>query len=313
MSLVDKPNFLSLLILGGVVLIAGGYGVITYTQSPDMEHFSVDPDYDFGFNFDRPDRVAELPKDLKEISGLAPWNTNEEVLAVQDEDGKLFVINSGTGDVKETLSFGKDRDYEGLARKGDDIYVLEKDGDIHHLTYVKGQQDYNADKLETAFSYRNDTEGMAYDPVTKNLLIVPKEQELNPTDEDKYRHGIYGFNLSDSVLAFQPLFFIDELEVGEIIYGKTARYSFKPSGIAVDPITEDVYVLASVGKIMIVINRESEIKHIELLKERVFRQPEGITFNEAGDLFISSEGKSKNGIVATFRRNTKQEKGSTNE
>ncbi|WP_020567876.1 hypothetical protein [Neolewinella persica] len=309
MSLLDKPNLLSLLILGGVVLLAGGYGVVTYTQSPDLEHFPVDPDYGFAFNFDQPNIVVDVPKDLKEISGLAPWRADDEVLAVQDEDGKLFVLNTNTGKVKHELSFGKDRDYEGVARKGDNIYVLERDGDIHHLVYAEGKEIFEADKLETSFSYRNDTEGICLDPATGHLLIVPKEQELNPSDEDKYRHGIYGFNLADSVLAFQPLFYIDELEVGEIIYGKIARYSFKPSGIAVDPVTKDIYVLASVGKILIVIGRESEIKHIELLKEKIFSQPEGITFNEAGDLFISSEGRGKNGIVATFKRNVTQVKG----
>ncbi|MFK8161503.1 MAG: hypothetical protein AB8H12_03485, partial [Lewinella sp.] len=97
MSLLDKPNLLSILILGGVVLLAGGYGVVTYTQSPDLEHYPVDPEYGFAFNFDRPDIVVDLPKDLKEISGLAPWRTNDEVLAVQDEDGILFVLNTNTG------------------------------------------------------------------------------------------------------------------------------------------------------------------------------------------------------------------------
>ncbi|MFT5998106.1 MAG: hypothetical protein ACI81P_000554 [Neolewinella sp.] len=313
MSLLNKPNLLSLLILGGVVLIACGYGVVTYTQSPDREHFPVDPAYDFAFNFDQPDKVVDLPKDLKEISGLAPWRAADEVLAVQDEKGKLFVLNTNTGKVKDKLSFGKDRDYEGVARIGNDIYVLEGDGDIFHISYTDGKEVFKAGKLETPFSLQNDTEGICLDPVTGHLLIVPKARQLNPADKDMHQHGVYGFNLTDSMLAQQPLFYVDELEVGKVVYGKTTRYHFKPSGIAVDPITKDIYVLASVGKILIVINRESEIKHIELLKKKVFRQPEGLTFNEIGDLFISSEGKSGKGIVATFKRNTRQEKGTTNE
>lgn len=313
MSLVDRPNLLSLLILGVVVLIAGTYGVVTYTQSPDLEHYQVDQTYNFGFNFDQPSNVVKLPKELKEISGLADWKEPDQVLAVQDEDGKLFVLDTRTGNVLESFKFGKDRDYEGVARIKDNIYVLERDGDIHCTKYTYGEEALNAEKLETSFSYRNDTEGIAYDPVSGKLLIVPKEQELNPTEQDKYRHGIYGFSLEDSTLEAQPLFFIDELQVGEIIYGKKTRYNFKPSGIAVDPITEDIYVLASVGSMMIVIDRESEIKHIELLKEKVFRQPEGITFNAAGDLFISSEGRSGKGNVVTFKRRGQPEKGTNNE
>ena len=306
MSMFNKPNLLSLLILGGIVLIAGGYEMATYTQGSDLEHFPVDMEYDFPFNFDQPDMVVDLPKNLKEISGLAPWRAEDEVLAVQDEKGKLFIINTNTGKVKRKLSFGKDRDYEGVARNGDDIYVLEQDGDIYHISYMDGKEAYKAKKMKSSFSYRNDTEGIGLDPITGYLLIVPKEKELNPADKGIHRHGIYGFNLTDSILAPQPLFYVDELEVGEMVYGKTARYRFKPSGIAVDPITKDIYVLASVGKILIVINRHSEIKHIELLKEKIFRQPEGLTFNKTGDLFLSSEGKSAKGIVATFKRTSSQ-------
>jgi uncharacterized protein YjiK len=309
MSLLNKPNLLSVLILGAVVILAVGYGAVTYTQAPDLEHYPVDPEYDFAFNFDQPDNLVDLPKDLKEISGLAPWRANDEVLAIQDEDGILFILNTNTGKVKQKVSFGKDLDYEGIARDGDNIYVLERDGDIHHIAYSDGEKSFKSAKLETSFSYRNDTEGICLDPVSGDLLIVPKELELIQANEQQHRHGIYSYSLTNSILAAKPLYYVDELEVGAAVYGKTVRYHFKPSGIAVDPITKDIYVLASVGKILIVINRENEIKHIELLKEKVFRQPEGIAFNENGDLFVSSEGKSKKGIVATFKRNTSQVKG----
>lgn len=313
MSLIDRPNFLSILILLGVILIAGGYGVITYTQSPDLEHYRVDPDYDFGFNFDRPDQVVKLPKELQEISGLTSWKSDVEVLAVQDEAGVVFVLNTMDGKIQESFEFGKDRDYEGIARVDDDIYVLERDGDIHHSRYQPKQKEVKSVKLETRFSYRNDTEGICYDPATGSLLIVPKEQELNPTDEDKYRHGIYAYNLKDSMMRSQPICFVDELAVGQAIYGKPGRYNLKPSGIAVDPITEDIYVLAAVGNILVVINRESQIKHIELLKEKVFRQPEGITFNASGDLLLSSEGRGGKGVLVTFIRRGQKKKATDNE
>lgn len=305
MSLLERPNLISILILSGVVLIAGAYGLITYTQGPEMEHYDVDPDYGFGFNFERPDKVVKLPDDLEEISGLAGWLNEDDVIAVQDEDGKLFIVDTQTGNIKADFKFGKDRDYEGIARNGSDIYVLERDGDVHHLVYEEGKEKYDARKIETDFSYRNDTEGIAYDKVTNSLLIVPKEQELNP-QEDDYRHGVYAVDLESGEMEPQPRFFIDEFAVGEAVYGKRKPYKFKPSGIAVDPVTDDVYVIASVGNLMVVIDRESDIKHIELLKEKTFTQPEGISFNAAGDIFISSEGRGGKAVIVTFRRKAGQ-------
>lgn len=302
MSLIERPNLLSILILGGVVLIATTYGFLTYTQAPDLEHYQVDPDYEFGYNFDRPDQVVELPNDLKEISGLSPWFEDDEILAVQDEDGELFVLSTQTGSIKQSIKFGKDRDYEGVARVDSIIYVLERDGDIHTFSYSEGVMEYDAEKIETSFSYRNDTEGIAYDKLTNSLLITPKEQELNPAEGEDFKHGIYSFSLESGQMNAQPVMYIDEFEVGEAIYKKRTRFAFKPSGIAVDPITDDIYLIASVGKIMIVIDRESEIKHIELLKENIFRQPEGLEFNAAGDLFISSEGKGGKAVLARYSR-----------
>lgn len=291
---------LSILILGVVVLIAGTYGMLTYTQSPDLEHYAVDPDYSFAYNFDRPDQVFKLPSDLKEISGLSGYN-QDTVLAIQDEDGEVFMINTKTGEIVRSMTFGKDRDYEGIARKGDTVYVLERDGDLHQFTIEAGVDKYDSRKIETSFSYRNDTEGIAYDELTNTLLIVPKEQELNPTKEEDYRHGIYSFDLSKGRLLGQPSFYIDEFEVGEAIYGKRARFAFKPSGIAIHPETKDLYLIASVGKIMVVIDRESQIKHIEVLRENIFRQPEGLDFAANGDLYISSEGRGGKAVLARYQ------------
>lgn len=301
MSLLEKPNTISLFILAGVVLIAGGYGVVTYTQGPELEHYDVDVDYDFGFNFERPERVAKLPKDLKEISGITQWKNPQEVLAIQDEDGEIFVVGTESGDIRQTFKFGKDRDYEGIARQNDTIFVLERDGDVHRMTYVEGVDEFDSKKIETDFSYRNDTEGICYDERTNSLLIVPKEQELNPGDED-YRRGIYALDLTTNRFEPQPRFYVDEFAVGEVVYGKRKPYKIKPSGVAVDPLTGDIYVIASVGNIMVTIDRESDIKHIELLKEKTFTQPEGITFDEAGNLYISSEGRGGKGVIVTFRR-----------
>lgn len=312
MSLLEKPNLISLLILGGVVLIAGGYGLITYTQGPELEHYNVYPDYDFGFDFERPNNIVKLPSDLVEISGLAGWVEEDDVLAVQDEDGKVFIVDTQTGNVKSDFKFGKDRDYEGIARVDSMIYVLERDGDIHRFRYKPGEDSFNSDKIETDFSYRNDTEGICYDERTKSLLIVPKEQELNPQEED-YRHGVYAVDLSTKQMEPQPRFYVDEFAVGEAVYGKQKPHLMKPSGVAVDPLTGDIYVIASIGNIMVVIDRESDIKHIELLKEKTLTQPEGITFNSAGDLFISSEGRGGKAVIVTFRRKVKPTQNNNNE
>jgi uncharacterized protein YjiK len=312
MNLLEKPNLLSLLILLLIFSLAGAYGLITHAQRPATDHFNLEEDFDFPFDFENPEQFVDLPNKLNEISGLAPWSSTE-VLGVQDEDGELFVINTESGKIVEGFRFGKDRDYEGLARWEDTLFVLEMDGDIHRLELEPEKQEYESQKSETPFSYRNNLEGICFDPKLQQLLMTPKAQELNPTEADINRRGIYAYDPITAQLAPQPLYFLDEYQVGQAVYGKRSRYIIKPSGIAVDPLTHYIYVISSVGHIMLVIDRESKLQHIELLPPKMFTQPEGITFNGAGDLFLSSEGRGGKAKLATFKRRLTDQKDQLNE
>jgi len=298
----ERPNLISVIILAIVLAIGAGYVVFTVQQRPEMESFTVLDDYYFPFNFDRLDRVVKLPTELTEISGLCQGMNPNEVFAVQDELGVMYVVGTNNGEILQRVRFDKDLDYEGITRKDEVVFVLEADGDIHYFEYSDTLTQLDSKKKETGFSYRNDTEGICYDSLTNTLLIVPKAQELYPQGENEQRRGVYTFDLENGKTNPQPTYYIDELEVGQIVYGSNHAYHFRPSGVAVDPLTGDIFVLSSVGNVLVVIDRDSQIKHIELLESSTFRQPEGITFSPQGDLYISSEGRGGDGMIATLTR-----------
>lgn len=298
----ERPNLISVIILVVVLAIGVGYVVLTVQQRPEMESFTVLEGYYFPYNFDRLDRVVKLPGELAEISGLCQGMQPDEVFAVQDELGIVYLVGTGSGEILQRIRFDKDLDYEGIARMDEQIFVLEADGDIHYFEYSDTLTEVNARKKETGFSYRNDTEGICYDSLTGTLLIVPKAQELYPQGENEQRRGVYTFDLNSGKTNPQPTYYIDELEVGQIVYGTNHAYHFRPSGVAVDPLTGDIFVLSAVGNVLVVIDRDSQIKHIELLESSTFRQPEGITFSPNGDLYISSEGRGGDGMIATLTR-----------
>ena len=304
MNILQKPNLLSLVLLAAIMILAIGYGVATYRGKPGQRSFSPDSRYEFAYDFRNPAQVYSLPSELKELSGLASYEAGR-VIAVQDEDGLLFVYDLEKQQVTQRSRFGKDRDYEGVALTDTMVYVLEKDGDLHRVK-LPLKPEYDADKYETEFSYRNDTEGLCYDPSEDRLLLVPKEEDLDPDLRAENRRGIYAFDLADGKLVTQPAYVVDEIDLGQIIYGGDSdRYLFKPSGIAVEPGTGFIFLLASVGKILIVLDRNSQIIHVELLDHKLFPQPEGITFDTNGDLLISSE--SRPGRSASIVRYTKQD------
>lgn len=294
-----KPTQILLFILGLFVAFA----LIVYTTEhwmpePEIRSFNLAKINEIPENLESPDDIYYLPDELTEISGLCYWESNR-LLAIQDEDGILFSYDLMGKKVSGKASFGKNLDYEGITRRDSVIYVLEMDGDIRYFNYEDGAKKYSSSKLETPFNSNNDTEGICYDPVTQKMLIVPKGKQLGSGKQQKDISGIYALDLATQQLAEDPVYTIDHKRIGKII-GEEEAYKMKPSGIAVHPRSGNIYVIASVGKILVVINRNSEILRVELLDRSLLPQPEGITFSPEGDLFISSEGKSSTPKIVRY-------------
>ena len=119
---------------------------------------------------------------------------------------------------------------------------------------------------------------------------------------------IYSFNIVTGKLSKKPDYKIriDELErfmnKARIDVPVTMKENsfFEPSEIAVHPVTNDLFVLSSVGKMIVVLDRSGKIKDVALLDPNIAAHPEGMTFSNDGTLFISSEGNGRKKVILEF-------------
>ena len=95
------------------------------------------------------------------------------------------------------------------------------------------------------------------------------------------------------------MFQIDEEELADFLGVK--RMIFKPSALAIQPETKDIYVLSSVAKSLIVLDQEGVLKSAYSLPRSIFRQPEGIAFDTEFNLYISNEGRDKKATMLKFK------------
>ena len=260
-----------------------------------MTHLS---DSDSSYVFDRPDVVFELPGDLDEISGLTVLD-DRYLGAVQDEDGRLYIINMETGEIEDDPKFENKGDYEGVERVEDRVFVLRSDGTLYEI------ENWRAEKLETQrhrtkLKSKHDTEGLAYDAANERLLIACKEYAGKGLDLYK---AIYAFDLREGVLIDDPVYLVkiqsfnDEAETDNAVNERLRNIlspvidlsGFKPSALAIHPITDQIYVLSSVRKAIVVLQQDGDVDSVWSLPESLFEQPEGLTFLSNGDLFISNE------------------------
>ena len=275
----------------------------TIIASKEVSH----DDFHIEFNLEEPDQTFELPKELIEISGLSFDPSFEKLYAVQDENGIIFIIDKITGEVEQKIDFHKDGDYEGIEVVGEKVFVVKSTGTVYEVKNL-GQEDQEMEKYNLFLSRENDVEGLCYDP-SKNLLLmackgVPASGES--FEIIRYKKVVYGFDLSTNDIDSMPVYNIQLDGIQKCIHTSSAiknteelkacfsyeeeDMNFNPSGIAIHPQTQNVFLLSSAGKTIIVLNYEGEVIYVERLNKKIHRQPEGIAFDKDGTLYISNEG-----------------------
>jgi len=249
------------------------------------------------YNFDKPDAIFELPRPLEEISGISLLD-DSTLVAIQDEDGILFLIDTETGKVRNSLKWGKKGDYEDVQVVDDEIWVLRSDGTLFRIEEAETGGIGKVSEIDTPLGSVNDTEGLAYDSVNNRFLIACKESPGKGYSGNV--RAIYAFNLDEMELEEKAVFTIDLTEVG----GQTKMIgfrinTFKPSAIRLQPSTQDWFVVSSVKKAIVVFS-EGELKHIYNLPGIYFEQPEGLEFTSNGSIYVANEGKGGSALLLRF-------------
>jgi uncharacterized protein YjiK len=253
------------------------------------------PNFDFPYQLAEPDKTWRLPNSLFEISGLS-FIDNQRLACVQDEKGVVFIFNLQAGKVELEIDFGDDGDYEGIEIIENDAWVLKSNGTLYKVADYLEKAGPGVKRYTTTLSGKNDAEGLAYDPVNKNLLIACKGHPFLDEKDGSGFKAIYSFNLETTQIEIQPFLLIN---LDTIKYYKGDE-TFKPSGIAIHPITGDVYILGSAGNLLLVLSRKGEILAMIKLRSKIFPQPEGICFSPDGTLYISNEGGGQAGTIFKF-------------
>ncbi len=248
----------------------------------------------FPYDLGKPHEVHYLPEILEEISGLTYYAT-DQLAALNDEHGRMYVYDIKEKKIVHRVRFEGNGDFEGIERVGDYIYATKSNGKLYRFhTAMTGV----VEKLETPFDSQNNVEGLGYDPNSGHLLIALKDDGDLDNVEVKGK-SIFGFHIETEKHTRTPLYVLHNKDLERVL--GTSRKKIKPSGVAVHPISGDVYVVASVGRALVVFSNDGKPKNLTILKGGLFPQPEGIAFSPEGDLFISNEVEGEGGTIVHFK------------
>ncbi|MGZ8550554.1 MAG: SdiA-regulated domain-containing protein [Chitinophagaceae bacterium] len=225
----------------------------------------------------------KLPKELKEISGMIYHNNN--LYAITDNTGSLFQLNVSNGEIMDQWQFAKADDYEDLAIAEGKFYVLNSNGNLLSFS-ISGEKKPDVQQFEFPFGKNNEFEILYYDESIKQLVMICKECKA----DNKGSLSVYTIDPLTGKYA-KAAFAIEAEEVAKKSGRKTER--IKPSAASVHPITGEIYMISSINKMLVRLNREGRVLSASSIKRSVFEQPEGLTFTHEGHLLISNEAGKK--------------------
>lgn len=243
----------------------------------------------------KPSNIIDLPDELEEISGLETFGENQ-IISIDDESGIVYVIDTKTGEIIRKYNFDTKGDFEGLAYDGKYIYAITSSGKLYKV---------DPENPENPEKFKWNIEGKEIES-----LAFHKGKLYSMTKEKDDAQEIKLFALEPSKLGKsqpQPALTID-LETIKTYLAKDEDESFlkeftkflsgdniynfiRPSGISFLNQNDHLLILSHHNRFLLEIKTNGEIEKILSLSYEDFHQPEGITVDQDGNLYISNESR----------------------
>jgi uncharacterized protein YjiK len=221
--------------------------------------------------------ISVLEDPLKEISGVVYDSETNTFLAINDEHGTIYKLDAITYRILEKYHFGEKGDYEEIQFLNGTIYVLRSDGTIFKIHY-DGKEIANVETIEYT-EKKTEFESFYIKSVTNEFVLIPKNSKQEYKEKQT---AAYILNLNTNEYRISDAYVLNwpDLKKTSVLH---------PSAVSIHPITKEIYLLASIEKLLIVMDESWKVSAEYALDPKYFQQPEGITFDIHANLYISNE------------------------
>lgn len=250
-----------------------------------------------GYDLTKPDKIR-LSDRLIEISGITFLPGNQQnILAINDEEGRIYDVPIHKGKEK-SYKFSNRGDYEDITACHDMLFILKSNGTLYRCNRELSKE-MSSTRLETNLP-DGDYESLFADTLGNKLYMLCK------TCREGSKHNIQGYVAAienDSTLSSFTPFRIERSDAGQ-----WPANVFMPAGLAYNGITHEWFIISAASKLLLVADDSWKVKGVYHLNPAVFHHPEGIAFDDQGNLYISNEGDRStvpNIVMFTFKPPTR--------
>lgn len=256
----------------------------------------------------KPATTFKLPDTLNEISGLALASDGESVWGMHDERGTLYRIGIKDGKVLAEVPFGPAGDYEGIEAIGDRVYVARSSGTLMVVDETSGKT--NELNFKSQLGKKCDVEGLGFQEKENRLLLSCKSPTPETRKIDEKVFEVFALDLGTKKLGDKAAYTITAAAMDKFVADhpkqadiqKIKGKNFGASGLAVHPTSGEIYIVSSMGEVMLILDPESgDIIGMQRLEREIHAQPEGIAFSKDGTMFLSDEGRGKTATLHVIK------------
>lgn len=254
-----------------LLLLLFACNTTTYTQPLNIK----------GYNWESM-KKHHLEHELDEVSGIVYSPKEGGLIAVNDEQGRLYMVSTSSYKIKEDIKFAKSGDYEAVALHKNKLLVMNSKGSIWEMK-LNAKAVSNVKEYDFSIKEKIEFEAMLWDG-GDIVYLVSKQSNENRKHKKTL---VYGFDMHTKKYIAQP---IQEIKWSDISK-RTGVEKLQVSAAAIHPKTGDIYMVASIEKLMVVLNKNWVVKEVHELDKKLFKQPEGIAFDLECNLYISNEAR----------------------
>jgi hypothetical protein len=257
------------------------------------------------FDLVNPSSISSFPMGVASFSDVTMLDSTH-LVGIEPINGSVFLIDLNSNSISRQLSLGAEFQFVDISRMDSTLILLDSESKVHFLLPPYDSTSY-VSRNETKENFI--TSGICFHQSTKRLFLLSEVQE---TGEGQTSCFLYSFNLNKRQLKEEPLFEINSSAIetfalnnnlplpknkvsfcGDSLEGLT----FNPSAIAIHPKTNEIYVLSSDDRSLVVYNQFGEVVNFTTLNAKLFSKPTGMTFQDNGDLLITVSDLMRPSIV----------------
>ncbi len=249
-----------------------------------------------GYNFEKVE-TKKLDLKIKEISGIVWDGTKNVFIAHADESSTIYYLSRDEKAIVRSYKVagaGKG-DFEDIALVGETPYLLESSGviwKVEHDSASDAMRGTEVGKLEIEGT--NDFESMYYDSSRRALVLICKNCKM----DNKSTVSAFAYYLDSAKFNNTPIYRINADTVEKMAPKKTSK--LQPSAARIQLNLKKLFIISSAANLLVVADLDGKVESVHWLKPKLFPQPEGLTFNKTGDMYITNEGVTGNATLHRF-------------